>query len=275
MSDKDDPLSFLEDGEATASAADEGQATKEQAEATDQAPSEASTDADGGQQQPPAETGETNAPPPGAEGGGQPDAEKRGEIPISALLDEREKRQKLERELAELRQKAEARRDQDQAPDPERDPQGYNAYRDRQFQQQLWNERLNMSEVMTRQSLGDEVVDEATKAFQQAVSEKPWLAQELQRQQNPYGYVVEWHRQQRLLSEIGNDPEKWREAERERLKAELQAEMQAQAPGADQPPAQQQAPSRGIPRSLARAPAAGSDAASSAQTSGFEKLFPE
>lgn len=260
MSDKDDPLAFL-DGEAPA---DEGQAKEpEQAEATVEAPSE---DSEG---ESPEDTGEA-APPPGADGD-KPEAENRGAVPISALLDEREKRQKLERELEEFRKKAEAQRSNEAAPDPGKDPQGYQAYRDRQFEQRLWNERLNMSEVMTRQAQGDELVDEATKAFQQAVNDKPWLAQELQRQPNPYGYVVEWHRQQKLLSEIGSDPEKWREAERERLKAELQAEMQQPSPAA----AQQQPPALGIPRSLAKAPAAGSDAASSTPTSGFESLFPE
>ena len=171
-------------------------------------------------------------------------------VPISAILDEREKRQLAQRELEETRRKLaeyEAAKAHP-APDPAEDPRAFAAYQQQQVQQVLWNERLNMSEAMARQSHGNEVVDAAREAFAAAVKSSPALYAEMQRQPNPYSYVVQWHQRQKMLDEIGPDPA----AYRARLMEQIKAEMAAQAaPGAPTTPKQN------LPPSMASAPSAG------------------
>lgn len=191
---------------------------------------------------PEAGKGEPKAAPPAAP------EEKPQAIPISALLDEREKRQAAERRLAELESQQRA---QEQKPDYFGDPEGAIAVERQQFAKALWNHKLDISEIIARQQYGDELVAQAQDAFMQAARQNPALAMDLQRQLNPYGFAVSWHMQQQALAEIGSDPA----AYKAKLRAELMAELQAQAPAA---PVQAQRPATTPPRSMASAPAAGS-----------------
>lgn len=200
----------------------------------------------------PEETGEDDASPPDAV------EERQGHIPVTALLDERDKRQKLEKELESLRQWrqqqeqserqrqwAEQQRQAQQEPvDWLEDPDKRMAAEREAMQHQLWNERLNMSEMMARSSVGDEAVDAALQAFQAEVQRNPALYNEMQQMRHPYDFVVKWHKRQSFMSEVGSDPEAWREAERARLREELQAELS------------QKSPARTPPGSLASAPSA-------------------
>ncbi len=67
-----------------------------------------------------------------------------------------------------------------------------------QVQQMLWNERLNTSEIVARNAFGDDAVNEAQQAFLAESRNNPTLYMELQRQANPYGYVVQWHKRKPL-----------------------------------------------------------------------------
>lgn len=174
------------------------------------------------EEQPEEPKGEETAAPPVA----QDDTGKH--IPISALLDEREKRQALQREVEALRK---AQQPQKQ-PDFYEDPEGRLTQERAQVQHMLWNERLNMSETLARQSHGDEAVDGAREAFAEEVKRNPALYAELQRQANPYGFVVQWHKRQSVLSKMGDDPEAYIEAQ---VKARLEA-MQAVQPKPSAPP---------------------------------------
>lgn len=172
-------------------------------------------------------------------------------VPISAILDEREKRQIAQRELEDTRRKLaeyEAAKSHP-IPDPAEDPRAFAAYQQQAFEQRMWNERLNMSETMERQKHGDAVVDEAREAFAQAVKASPALYSDMQRQPNPYAFVVQWHQRQKLIDEIGNDPAAYRTRMMEQIKAELAA--QATASGAPTTPKQTPPPS------MAAAPSAG------------------
>lgn len=172
-------------------------------------------------------------------------------VPIGAILDEREKRQIAQRELEETKRKLaeyEAAKVHP-VPDPAEDPRAFAAYQQQQVQQVLWNERLNMSEAIARQTNGDAVVDEAREAFAQAVKTSPALYADMQRQPNPYAFVVQWHQRQKLIDEIGNDPA----AYRTRMMEQLRAEMAAQAPTAGAPTT----PKPNLPPSMASAPSAG------------------
>lgn len=186
-------------------------------------------------------------------------------IPVTALLDEREKRQKFEREAEELRRwKEEQERQRQQGekrPDFWENPEQALGHLRQEFQQQLWNEKLNISEAQARRAMGDEIVDEATEAFKAEVAKNPALFQQLQSQRDPYGFVVDWHKRQEFLSEV-QDPDAWREQERERIRQELLAEVQ-----------QSKQPQKAPPPSMAKATPAGRDAI--AQGSAFDDLFPE
>jgi hypothetical protein len=207
--------------------------------------------------------GEPPAAPPAA-----PD-DRDQRIPITALLDEREKRQAAERRAQEIeRRLAEIEAQKAPKPDFYDNPEAVIAAERAQVQQMLFNERLNMSEMVERQRHGDELVGKATEAFMAAAGQNPALAMELQRQSNPYGFVVSWHKKQQALAEIGDDPA----AYRERLREQLRAEMMAQ-PLAPAAPAQVQPKPTPPPRSMA-AHSGVTGAANVSPGSAFDELFP-
>lgn len=241
-----DPMDFLEDKEAE-------EVTAAPVEQTEPA---AEPEAPKGEQ--PQEPPAPSAPP-----APEPEATR---VPITAMLDEREKRQAAERELQELRRwkeqmEAQARQSQQKPVDIYEDPEGFVRQTQATVQQALWNERLNMSEALARDKFGDETVETARAAFAQAVQSSPSLYAEMRQNPNPYMFVVNWHKRNSILSEIGNDPDKWREQERERLRQELLA----QAP---QPSPKPTAP----PPSLSRAPSRGNDAI--VPGNAFDSMFP-
>ena len=253
-----DKLAFLNDDEPKA---EEVEAMEPDAPETAEAPEEVEVEAKAE-----AETGEkpTSEAPPAP-----PQEDKH--VPFAALLDERDKRKSLEAELAEMRkwrEEQERKAKEAKAPDPYDDPQGWARHQQVEVQQALFNERLNTSELVARSQYGDDLVSEAQKAFVEAAQRDPTLGAKLMQEANPYGFVVNWHKRNRFLSEIGDDPEKWREAERERIRAELMAQQPTPARPAPSAPA---AP----PRSLASAPNAGTGASRPARGPGsaFDEIF--
>lgn len=183
-------------------------------------------------------------------------------IPISALLDEREKRQKLEREAEELRKwRAEQEAKQQKRPDFYADPEGFLAQQQQLVQQALWNERLNTSEIVAREKFGDEAVEKAAEAFRAAAQNSPALAAEFRRQANPYSYVIAWHKKQSTLEKMGDDPDAWINAQIEARLAERMAQMSQPVQSKPSAP----------PPSLASAAAAGGTKEPPA--SGFSAMF--
>src|ERR1700746_727523 len=140
---------------------------------------------------------------------------------VSAFLakakDETAKRQRLEKELEQERQRnAEyARRvaefEAQHATDMTTDPQGHLAYLKSRYENDRLNEKLNLSESYARRVLGDDAVAEAQQAFIAAVQSKPYLYQQMVGESDPYGFVVSWHKREKLLAEIGDDPEAYRQ----------------------------------------------------------------
>ena len=112
-------------------------------------------------------------------------------------------------------------------------------------------QRLDTSEMIVRGQAGDEVVDAAQQAFLEARQNDPSLQQKFDSQKHPYAWLMSWHKQHQIMSEIGTDPEAWRNAQLEKLRAEL---LQSQKTPAAV--AQPSAPSQQPPPSLAAQPAA-------------------
>ena len=178
-------------------------------------------------------------------------------VPITALLDEREKRQRAEREAEELRkEKARLEASRTQAPDFYDDPEARLQAERQMAAQVAWNNKLDVSEMLAREKHGEETVEAAKAAFIGAVQNKPELYAELMRQQNPYAYVVSWHKRNSIMSQMGDDPDAW-------IEQQVSARMQAARPVQPKPPAP--------PPSVSSAnPSGGSKPAI---VSGFEQLF--
>lgn len=162
-----------------------------------------------------------------------------GFAPIGALLDERDKRKQVEAELARYQA-------QQSAPEPidVYDPEQLAAYQ----QQQVINTKLDISEDMTRDKFGDELVDQARDWALQRFNANPAYQQEVLRQRNPWKYVVEQYQRDQIASQVSlTDFEQFQAWKA----AQAQVTQQPGAPVAAQPPHVQPPPS------LASVPSAG------------------
>lgn len=156
-------------------------------------------------------------------------------------LREKEKRLKnLERQLEQAAAQQQHR--PVQFPDPLSDVEGFQGFLQQQLQHIAMTQRLETSEMFARQKFGDDAWEETN----EWLLTRPDVAEWARNQRDPWGAAIQQYRKEKLASEIGDNPDAWREKERERLKAELLAELQAGQPGARQPATQ-------IPRSIAGA----------------------
>lgn len=134
-----------------------------------------------------------------------------GYIPIAAVLDEREKRQKFERELEEYkRREAEAQRKPPQPLDPIADPEAFERQLNERIEKVRWDAITNASLVAAVRHHGQEKVKAAEEWLQQELQQNPALWQTIQRQPDPYDFVVSQHQRTLRLQKIGDeDPEAW------------------------------------------------------------------
>lgn len=175
----------------------------------------------------------------------EPQGQNEAHVPSWRLREEREAREARERELGEARQRLQAfeRQQQDwqrqqqqpqsqQPPDIFQDPDGYRQFMESSFTSRLeqarQQDRFNYSEDRARDKFGDARVDEVKSWIAERANDRAIEARVLG-SRHPYGEMVKLYEEQKLLSEIGSDPEAWRQAEREKLRAELAAEQQQQA----------------------------------------------
>ena len=167
-----------------------------------------------------------------------------GFIPLAAVLDEREKRKELERELAQYRsQQAQP----NQAPPSfYDDPEAFAAYQQEQFAGIERNIRFSTSERFAVQAHGSEVVEQAK---EWSLSQSPYLIAQIRDSQDPIGEAVAQYQRSQMVA----DPDAWFAQE-----AAKRGYQQAASAGAVTPAAPFQQPARPAPpRSLASAPSAG------------------
>jgi len=179
-----------------------------------------------------------------------------GYIPMAAVLDEREKRQKYERELEDMRRKyEEATRRPPQALDPIADPEAFERSLNERIERVRWDAITNASLVAATRHHGPEKVKAAEEWLQSELQNNPGIWQQIQRQPDPYDFVVSQHQRTLRLQKIGDDDpdayaQKWAEANGY-VKAGTQQPQSAGVAG----PSPHPAPPR---PSLASAPSAGS-----------------
>lgn len=192
--------------------------------------------------------GEEVAAPPAAE------AKDDGHVPLTALKDERAKRQTLERELEEMRRwraDMEARARQAQIQSIEDPEQRIEAER-QQWQMAMVAERRESSRARAVRQHGEDFVQQVTDLFNDP-RHAPMSHQFLS-DPDPFDAAIDYYRRVKALEEIGNDPE----AYKAKIRAELAAELSSAKPPAPPP-------------SMAAAPAQGRN--SDPVVSGFDALF--
>src|SRR5215472_4689425 len=171
----------------------------------------------------------------------------------------KEKYARADGELAALRRQLEDAQKQRQAPPPQQqqpqfipppdfnqNPGGYLAYMVEQNQKQILNERLNTSEAMMRDRIGDEKLDAYVTDFRTAAEADPALWGKLYSQPHPYGWLMRQMDTWRMHRDIGNDPD----AYRAKIVAEERAKWEAEVTSSTSrtPPA---SPAAHLPPSLA------------------------
>jgi len=208
----------------------------------------------------PEDKGEEPAAPPAAE------PEKPHDVPITALLDEREKRQSAQRELDEIRKQNAAltqmlqqmQQKPEEKPDFFTDPEAALAARvqplERQIEQRLAAQKLEMSRVLAIKDFGEETVNEVIAFFDQYPAE----SQKMMGEALPFHSAVKFMKRQKALEAMGEDPEAW-------IEQQVQSRLTQAQPVSPQKPAIP-------PTSMASAPSAGGEPKSSG--SAFTDVFP-
>lgn len=127
-----------------------------------------------------------------------------------------------ERELEELRSRVAT--PPAEIPDPQYDPQGYRDHIRAEVQQAQQATILRTSEMIARQKHGA-ALDEA----KEWIASREDVAQWAIAQPHPYEALMTAYNREKIAAEMGDDPNAWREKERERIRQELLAETQPQA----------------------------------------------
>ena len=166
------------------------------------------------------------------------------DIPITALLDEREKRQRAEARLAMLERQFAANQPKPELPDPMTDAEGYTRSITGAFEQRLQATMLNQSRFLAERdpAIGKALVDEAMAWF----DNQPYEASaQFLSAPSPFHAAVDFYRQQKTAAERSSPDY---EAQ---LRAKLRAEWEAEQ-GVSQPSTRPN-----VPRSLASASGGG------------------
>ena len=124
-----------------------------------------------------------------------------GFVPLSVVLDEREKRKALEARVRQFEQQR-----PQQAPNPYDDPEGFAAHQQQLVEQRLTQERFAMSDMFARQQHGAEAVESAVQWAQDRAQADPAFAMSYMRQQNPIDWIVQQHKRDQTLGAIGDRP---------------------------------------------------------------------
>lgn len=196
-----------------------------------------------------------------------------GGIPQARLKAEAEKRREAEadaaalrREIAELRGMVQARQ---QPAQPQQEKQPVSIFEDpeaflssqlspvqqtiQEMREELWESRaaaVHTSEAVEAAKAAADALDPASKAA---------LHRHITTTGNPFDNLVKWHKQQQTLARVGNDPDAWLNAEKEKLlnDPEFLAQAMERARAGASANVNRSQPNTNLPRSISRLPAGG------------------
>ncbi len=171
-----------------------------------------------------------------------------GYVPLAAVEDERQKRQRLERDY----QAAQERLRQFESPPPSPDDPDFPAYQQQLVDQRIYATNLNWSRRIAEMQHTPQVVSQAHEWGFQRCNDDPLFNAKVAQSPDPYGLIVEEWKREQLLSQV-RDP-----ADIDAFLA-WKASQGAQQPAAGQPAtASPTPPSNPTPRpSLASLPSGG------------------
>lgn len=191
----------------------------------------------------------------------QPDP---GFVPVTAMLDERDKRKALEAELAQYR----AQHQPQETPDVYDDPEGFARHQEQRVQQALYQTNLQWSERIATIQHGQEAVTAAKEWGIARCDSDPFFNAKVAASPDPVGYVVQEFKRDQIATSV--DPAQyqqflaWQSAQQQ-----LSQQQAAPAVNSHSPPSIP-------PRSLASAPSAGGVMTEPAQSEKdiFEEVIP-
>ena len=204
----------------------------------------------------------------------QPEVIPPGHVPLAAILDEREKRQALEKRLAEL----EAAKQPQAQIDPITDPEGFARDFETKVEKAKQDILFDTTHRFAVKSYGAEIVKAAEAALGEECKTNPAFFQTVMRQPDPYEFVVKWHKRQQALAKLGDDdPDSWFEKQfAERIKKDGYIAPARDADGKFVAASPAPATPTPLPKpSLASAPAASGSAPKTPQGDGvaFDEVF--
>lgn len=194
-------------------------------------------------QEPPQGDKQPGAEPPAA---ASQEAPEPNLIPRDALLDERRKRQELEKQYRELQQRMQQQPPQEQVrPDWFTDPETAAGHMQREVQRQIFESRVELSEAILSEKHQDYA--QMRDVFAEAAAQNPYLAQQLVQHPNPAKFAYETGKKIALQRDIGDNPD----AYRQKIEAEILKKYGIDPSGQPAQPQQRQ-PAAPVPRSLAK-----------------------
>lgn len=130
-----------------------------------------------------------------------------GHVPISALLDEREKRQALEKriadfEAAQAKAKADAEAARPPIPEFEDDPRAHVEALKAQMQADLYRQKVDLLREVATERHGAEKVTEAVTWAQAKAIADPSFNEKALRSVNPIEFAIQQHGQEQLLTRV-------------------------------------------------------------------------
>jgi len=171
-----------------------------------------------------------------------PDPNANRHVPLSELLSERKQRQEKERLHIEAEARAKAyeaqiqqlmqqprqhyqpppQEQQVEVPDPYTDPQGWAQHLQNQFQRQMLENRAAMSRTMAVRQYGAEAVQAALSVVPNEVANRFYA-----NSPDPFGDLMDWHKEQQVRKEVGTDLEAYKKKLEEEVRQKVLAELKA------------------------------------------------
>ena len=148
-------------------------------------------------------------------------------VPLTAVLDEREKRQAAQREVEDLRRQLQGYQQPQELVDILEDPEARLAHERSVFQQELINTKLDTSRFLAVEKFGEDLVNAAYAFFD--APENRHKTSEFIGQPSPFHAAVKAYQQHQTMAEVGTDPIAYRGKIEAEIRAQVLAEMQQQA----------------------------------------------